>query len=568
VAGLPTVFAVTQLLDTGEFEQALAAIGPERRELGAEYALLRVRALLGTGREQEAIDSLMRLLAAPLVAPELRAGGARLLVECGWHDAGFQQTSRAFAESPAAPAVRVTHAWAALRLARRRNPVALAHTASIALSGLQTRDAPQPALLLALRACAEAHVGDAGRAVRLAQRALRLEPLTADAQVAVAFASARLRRVHDARQAWRRLLALAPVEAEALRAPLARLGVQLADTPPPTGDERAHTVIESIWDPQEVSVLNGQAHQAIRAFECECREQLARLAEVEREPSFPDIARVAATMLTEAPVWQHFAPYDFSLYSGARVEAALRVLYAADSTDRETPDEFPVLALVASYLGETLCHAHDADWQGSLLELDQVEVVAEHQRWAPFRLVQGCIHNGSPLELDAPQHARASHPGSEAWSRSVPNPVSPPCPWWPDPWPPVARMKRLGRELSRSIVSRYCEQYAGSPLDGSIASLDALDSYVSLVAPPTLRSDPEAPWSIRIAVLAGAYLGEVLREALGGEWLDPRTAELEANRYRFRLARGVIVTPVLVVLERVTGTRTTPIRTYASQLAC
>ena len=126
----------------------------------------------------------------------------------------------------------------------------------------------------------------------------------------------------------------------------------------------------------------------------------------------------------------------------------------------------------------------------------------------------------------------------------------------------------MAEELSRSIVSRYCEQYAGSPLDGSIASLDALDCYLSLIAPPALRSDAAAPWTTRLALLAGAYLGEVLREALGGEWVEPRTTALEPDSYRFRLSRGVIVTPVSLVLERLVGTRTTPIRHFANQLVC
>ena len=88
----------------------------------------------------------------------------------------------------------------------------LAHTAESALAGQKSRGGADAATLLALRACVQAHVGDAERAISIAQRALGVDPHSPDAHVAVAIASARLQRTLDARQAWLRLRDLAPSE--------------------------------------------------------------------------------------------------------------------------------------------------------------------------------------------------------------------------------------------------------------------------------------------------------------------------------------------------------------------
>jgi len=115
-------------------------------------------------------------------------------------------------------------------------------------------------------------------------------------------------------------------------------------------------------------------------------------------------------------------------------------------------------------------------------------------------------------------------------------------------------------------VSEWCRRYAAGPLDGSMASLASVEAYLGLVAPPAAPPTRAEPWAVRVTVLLGAYLGEVLRETIGGAWeLDARTVN-DPGEYRLRLGKRV-VTPVLEVHQRLLSRTALPLHDYASRLA-
>ncbi len=564
-SAVPSLAQLGQMLEVEKYASVLEAIGPDRTTLGPEYTLLLARALAGLDRRDEAQTVLGRFGSAPLLDPDLRAAGAQLLIELGACEAAFEQTSRAFAEAPDAPAVRMAHAWAALRLARRRDQKAMAHTAETALAGQKSRSVADPGALVALRACVQAHVGDPERAVSTAQRALSMAGSPSDAWAAIAIASARLRRPHDARQAWLRLHQAAADEAGAIAPTLAEFGVQIsaveASAPVPVA-----STAKDIWDPVELALLDQRTEEAIEDFEQTCREHLSELAE-QTDQSFSAIAARAATVLTRAPVWRFFAPYDLSLWSVARTDAALRVLYGQRPLERSDADNFPVSVLVGSYLGEVLCLTHGARWEGSVMDIEHVRVQSSDSRWSPLRLVEKFLHERSEVKFDLPSSTRSAHPGSDPWCRHRPPTIAPPCPWEPDRWPHPDLLTKLGRALSSSVLSRHCEQRSGSPLDGSIASLSGLDQYLALLSPTMLRATPGAPWLPRVGVLVGSYVGEVLRKARGAEWIDTDSTPRSAESYRLRLPGGSEAQPVAQVLDRLTGKNLTPLHDYAVRLA-
>jgi hypothetical protein len=120
--------------------------------------------------------------------------------------------------------------------------------------------------------------------------------------------------------------------------------------------------------------------------------------------------------------------------------------------------------------------------------------------------------------------------------------------------------------MSYSVVSRYCEAQVGVALDGSVASLAGLDRYLALLAPAELVHDPSSLWLTRVAVLAGAYLGEVLADARGGQWLDVDSETPTADAYRLRLAGDLQILPVAHAVQRMTGRSSMPLRDFAAQL--
>jgi hypothetical protein len=114
-------------------------------------------------------------------------------------------------------------------------------------------------------------------------------------------------------------------------------------------------------------------------------------------------------------------------------------------------------------------------------------------------------------------------------------------------------MEQLGRAMSRSVISQYCEQHAHGALDRSIPSLGAIDGYLDLIAPMDAVTEPEAGWCRRAAILVGSYIGEVLRANAGGQWLSSVDYAVRPDDYRVLLHHRTEATPVAAALKRITG---------------
>jgi hypothetical protein len=139
-------------------------------------------------------------------------------------------------------------------------------------------------------------------------------------------------------------------------------------------------------------------------------------------------------------------------------------------------------------------------------------------------------------------------------------------PWAPAAWPRPSEVASIGRSLPRSPVGLYCAEFAEGALDRSTASLIALDSYLDLVAPRAATPDPDAAWTRRVAILAGGYVGETVRELIGGDWVYGVDSADDALGFRLMLRGTVQATPVAHVLERVIGARSSTLVDYAKTL--
>ncbi len=552
LGALPSLFELATLLDEGEYRRVINTID-SAGEAGPGYVLMRARALAGEGHRAEAVATLGRLTHAPLLDPELRAGAARVLLELGDLPGALVQAKQAHADDPEPPLVRITLAWALLRGAcRRSNARALEHAKEL-LAGLRTRGGPRPALVAALRALAHALGGDPERAIGAAQRALALDATSTDALGAIALASARLQREHDAQQAWLRLLELSYEEADAISDELEALGVKLSHLDPSL---RPGAGGEAVFEPIELMPGEGRRGEAIAAFEQFARARLTELAESGTRHDFSIVAPVAASFLATTAIARDFAPYDLSLWSVARVEALAATLYGNEPHSRES-DDFPVILLLGAYLGEAIRTAHQARWEGSMARIDEALVVDASQSWAPFEMVRSRIERGTSLDVGL-------EAGGDAWNHRMDTPATPPCPWDPLPWPTLENLEELGRVLASSPIGAWCEERAGGPLNLSMPSLAALDRYVDLIAPARAAPVSDAAWPRRPAVLLGAYLGEVLRARVGGSWQN--TGREGAAAYVLRLGPNN-VTPIAEALARLEGRSQTPLSAYARKIA-
>jgi Flp pilus assembly protein TadD len=561
VARAPNLFEIASLLDEHRFADALQVL--DRAGRSAEHELLRARALHGAGRSDEALSVTSELCETRTLDPELRAGAARLMVELGSPQDALVHARRASHQAPDTPLVQLTLAWAAVRLSHRTGRSDLVSEASRVLESIRSHGGPHPGLVLALRACVHALRGESERAIGIAQRALALDPRSADAVAAQLVACARLGRVGEARRALERLQELAPLEAAVLAQLVASSSA--SSTPPTEGILEVFgdaADAEALWDAEELALFHGNPELALQRFEQECRRQLSELAEHHEDQSFAVIAELAARVLTQAPVFAHFAPYDFCRGSLRRVFAALDLLYDPARTEREEADPFPALLLVGAYLGQVFAEATGGDWHGSVLDLPSVLVVSPDRIIRPFRELSARLRDGQPIgfaHFDAPDAA----PLSAGARRERPN-WSPPKPWGAVTWPTPDELPRLGRAFARSVPSRWCAVTGARGLDGTIASLIELEQYLSL-----LRESSPAfvapPWIPRIAVLAGAYLGEVVRAVFGAKWTRVEGAAVGAQKYRMRLGNGEL-TPVALIHAKLSGQDTTPLTEYVTHL--
>jgi hypothetical protein len=493
-------------------------------------------------------------------------------------DRAEQQSRRAFSEDPDSEMSRLTLAWTVARgSAWMLSPRASAELNEL-LEHFTPEASPLPALGYALsglrliKASTEA-------ARQAADAALALDASSPDALAVAAIVAERQHRLPDAKRLFQRLRDVDPHAADELAATLGNLrpdpprpvvAPTHASVPPaprvpavskaPAVPAAAKSTGKSPWDEKEQRLALGDGKAALFDFE----QGLARKLEViTSRGSSEELARAAlitARYLTEAPVSRHFAAYDFSLFSIARLDVALGQLYRGGVGPRTEMRTRALLGLGA-YSGETLRQAFAGEWTGGTVDLLRMHIEGQGLCFSPFRDMNARLQTAEPLDVgDVP----VPHPGAEPLGQRVALSVAPPTPWDPAPWPDVAQMPELGGSLRESPVGLYC---AGVelPLDLTFASLRSLDRYVTLLAPPLAPSDPEAPWVRRAAVLVGAYLGEVLRATRGGSW-EPMSGEARAESYRIALPGGVKALPVAAAFERLSGRRLEQPSDYARRI--
>jgi tetratricopeptide (TPR) repeat protein len=563
-APMPTLFEIASWIDQGRHRDAIAAINRAGADTGPEYSVLRARALAGAGYVDQAFDALERLEHARNLDPELKAACARLFVELGAPARALPLAREARDADPERPLVQLTFALAAVRAARRDASPDLLDRAARALERVQGREGPHPALFQALRACVEAATGDPERAISMAQRALGLDSRSPDALAAIAEASARAGRAHGAKQAWTRLAEISLDEADAVEGALANLGIPVGAH---EGEPKSLANTDGTgWVAVEVSLAAGKRTEAARAIELSAHEAVRRMTKSASQNGPTAIATVAATFLTTSPVFSSFAPYDMSLWSLRRLEAAIDVLYGAERRQRGPADDAGIVLLMGSYIGEAMRLGHDGHWEGNVSDLDTVRVLADKRHFYPFRVLTARLRQGRRASIGEALATTASRPGESPWRARTPNPIAPPVPWAPSAWPKPSEIGRLGRSIGRSPIGKFCEDCAEGSLDRTTTSLIALDTYLELIAPRSAPPDPDAAWTRRIAVFAGGYLGETLRGLVGGEWVYGVDSADDALAFKLHLRGSVEAMPVAHVLERVIGQRTSSLVDYAKTM--
>lgn len=555
----PTLFSVLGLLDDQRHEEALAVLERADHSSSPEFLLMRARALLGLNRREEAVRALRRLCNAPLLEPDLRAGCARLLIGADEIEAAYEQAQTAYEIDASSPVVRLVLAWAAVRKARREEDTERLRLAQNLLETIDIDHGPTPALALGLKACVELARGNKEAAVRAAHRALDMDANCVDALAALALGSARLGKRADAEDAWRRLLRINSEEAHAVRPLLDRVGTPIDRVRPSLAPTSSEPESRRIWDPLEAALINGEPSGLLDHFENLCETEVSKLPQsVDAQLNW--LAERAGDLLTRAPGWMHFGPYDFSLWSLLRLQVAIELVYADREPDAPRADSSSLLVLGA-YLGESVRLAHDGYWTGKIKEPDSVCVVTSQGELMPFCGVRDHVLHGQGLDLDDHLELHLAHRGELPWSRYKQNPSLPPSPWAPRTQPEVRHLAPLGRALGRSLVSVYCDRYIDRPLDFSVDSLNALDSYLALVSPPHSPVDEDSPSLARVGFLVGCYLGEVLRSLTGGEWTQ---GGADASSYTFKTGAASVL-PIEHVMRRLRGQHMLTLTTFVEE---
>jgi hypothetical protein len=360
--------------------------------------------------------------------------------------------------------------------------------------------------------------------------------------------SAQLYRVHDAQQAWLRLERADGDFAASLAPKIAAFGIALSGL---ASVSPGHSLPAGAtpWEPTALLVADGERAAAITHLEHLAGDTLAHVAH-RGGGELMVLGTVGAAFMTRAPVFRDFAPFDLSLASLARIDQALATLYGPSRPNEVASDHYSLLLLAGAYLGETLRLCGNLSWRGSLTAPHDARVLGAGMEWYPFQLVELRMKRGAPLP-DAHDLGFAST-RKDAWDQRMPCPEVPPTPWDPEPWPSLTLLERLGRAMSRSVVARYCADYADGPLDRTIASLSAIDSYLALVAPPD-GPIPDASVARRLSVLVGAYVGETMRASIGGTWQDGGLDGAEG--FEILLSPTAAARPVAAVLSRLQGER-------------
>lgn len=485
--------------------------------------------------------------------PELRTLLARVLLELGQAERAALQATLALEQAPHAVETQLIFVWSAVRYARQRDDAWSLERAGRILKDLHQNPALAADLVDALTSSVEARVGVPAVALRLAQRALRVNADSIDGLAALAEAAALAGEERRAEAALERLYAVSETAAEEIAPRLRRMGV----------GEHGPTSSASVWSPLEHTLSSGARDAALAGLEALAEETLAELA-IEALDQTEASARAAARFFALGPVFRHFGAFDLSLKSIERLEVGLGLLYGSGPRPLEVPGVSSALwRLAGIYLGETLRQCCDGKWRtdSELLKDTRLDLLGVEVE--PFQLVRHRIAHGRRATLKAALEELLGRAPSSAHAHRAALAEAPPLPWGDDAWPELDALPRLGRAVCHSVIAVYASELLQVRLDRGPQSLEALDRYVQLIAPASAPLDADSAWARWLSVFLGAYLGEVLRSEFGGAWVDGVGSGAEAFEVECGEQR---VAPLAVVRDAICGQRTSCLAELVEEL--
>jgi hypothetical protein len=310
------------------------------------------------------------------------------------------------------------------------------------------------------------------------------------------------------------------------------------------------------WSDPERNFGKGDPNIARNRLEQKALETLATLTEGFQ--AFEQKTALIANVLSTAPVVHYFAPFDRSLCSLPRVELALRTLYLGAS---HLPAA-SVRPLVALYLGETLRVSHRGTWRGVPERPTTWAVEAGAHIWQPYRCA-GQLLTGNPGHaLLAAAGGGLAKRGTIAWMASAPITVALNKPWQEPSTP--QNLERLGEMVTHTPWSICCEALFGQGLDGTVASLRALDQLLDFLCDSAEPPRALDAWLVRTATLAGSYVGKVLIANTQAQWVERSGAS--EHGASLELAGGIMATPIANIIARATSRKRSQLFDYVRAL--
>lgn len=310
--------------------------------------------------------------------------------------------------------------------------------------------------------------------------------------------------------------------------------------------EPTSTQGKGVWDPVELDLASGRVEAALSALEKRASDVLDHLV-ARQMPRLETVAEAAADFLGAAPIVCHFPAFDLTPGSLARLDAALALFVRRP----QRSPRYALSVLLSVYVGECVRRGSGGTWVGRLAEPDMATVErGPADVYVPWRVVQLATTEGRPMGGGAAMSQRG---GRAAPGIPPHQPTEPPTAWDPDPWPDFDLYRTIGRVVPGSVLGTWATRVAQAPLDRSLASIAAIDQYLTLLATSAAPADASGGWARRAAVLTGSYVAEVLCLHAGARSDENPDAPPGPLRYELVTPDGGAAYPVLWALERARG---------------
>jgi hypothetical protein len=272
------------------------------------------------------------------------------------------------------------------------------------------------------------------------------------------------------------------------------------------------------------------------------------------------LARSAAELLNRSWITHLFLPFDLSLHSLARLEAALATLCRMQPFDEPPP---ALVLLLGAYVGETLRTAHRGEWSGSSASSRSAHVRAGSHVWYPFTSVRMWLSAGGSKSLYAEIAPGLARPGTLAWQTCVDVKLRPLTLWQGEVR--AEHLPALARAVRTSPWNVACELLHRATLDGAVASLDPLEQLLRTLCGSGRTWTGKEPWLQRLALFAGAYVGEIIRSQSGAAWVDPLDPSSQLG-FSLELPGGRVVTPLRHLVKRATTQKPLDLELYVTAM--